>query len=66
MGCTVIGCGKAVPARELTNDDLSQLVDTSDEWIVQRTGIHTRRVYTTETATDLLINGTAVRIEKRR
>lgn len=55
MGCTVIGCGKAVPARELTNDDLSQLVDTSDEWIVQRTGIHTRRVCTTETATDLAV-----------
>lgn len=55
MGCTVIGCGKAVPAREVSNDDLSRLVDTTDEWIVERTGIRTRRVSTTETATDLAV-----------
>lgn len=55
MGCTVIGCGKAVPAREVSNDDLSRLVDTTDEWIVQRTGIRTRRISTTETATDLAV-----------
>ena len=30
-------------ARSITNDDLSKLMDTSDEWIIQRTGIHERR-----------------------
>jgi 3-oxoacyl-[acyl-carrier-protein] synthase-3 len=41
---TVLGSGSAVPSRVLTNDELSQMVDTTDEWIVQRTGIRERRV----------------------
>ena len=53
MGATIIGTGKAVPAFMVTNHRLSQIVDTSDEWIVPRTGIHTRPVSTGETATDL-------------
>ncbi|MHC4851394.1 MAG: 3-oxoacyl-ACP synthase, partial [Planctomycetota bacterium] len=40
----VAGFGKYVPERRLTNADLAELVDTSDEWIVQRTGIRERRV----------------------
>lgn len=40
----IIGLGKAVPEKVLTNDDLTRLVDTSDEWIVERTGISRRRV----------------------
>ena len=43
-GVHVVGWGKAVPARVLTNDDLAALVDTSDEWIRQRTGILERRI----------------------
>lgn len=38
------GTGSAVPAKVVTNDDLSRMVDTSDEWITQRTGIRERRV----------------------
>lgn len=38
------GVGYAVPEQVLSNDDLSQLVDTSDEWIFTRTGIRERRV----------------------
>lgn len=38
------GSGAAVPERRLTNDDLSKMVDTNDEWITQRTGIHERRI----------------------
>ena len=37
------GCGAYLPEQVLTNDDLAKRVDTSDEWIVQRTGIKTRR-----------------------
>lgn len=44
MGATIIGCGKAVPALEVFNDDLKALVDTNDEWIRTRTGIESRRV----------------------
>ena len=40
----VIGCGYYLPSRVVTNAELAQRVDTSDEWIVQRTGIHERRV----------------------
>jgi len=40
----VLGCGSYLPQRVLTNDDLAGMVDTSDEWIVQRTGIHERHV----------------------
>lgn len=53
MGCTIIGCGKALPALEVANDDLTALVDTSDEWITSRTGIKTRRICVDETNVDL-------------
>jgi 3-oxoacyl-[acyl-carrier-protein] synthase-3 len=40
----VLGCGSYLPNHVLTNADLARKVDTSDEWIVQRTGIHERRI----------------------
>ena len=40
----VAGCGSYLPARVLTNDQLAETVGTSDEWIVQRTGIRERRI----------------------
>jgi 3-oxoacyl-[acyl-carrier-protein] synthase III len=40
----VLGCGSYLPGRVLTNGELAQTVDTSDDWIVQRTGIHERRI----------------------
>lgn len=40
----VLGCGSYLPSRLLTNAELSQMVDTSDDWIVQRTGIRERHV----------------------
>jgi 3-oxoacyl-[acyl-carrier-protein] synthase III len=40
----VLGCGSYLPERTLTNAELSRMVDTSDEWIVQRTGIRERHV----------------------
>ncbi len=39
----ITGLGRALPARVVTNNDLAQLVDTSDEWIRSRTGIAERR-----------------------
>ena len=41
---TITGLGGHVPERVITNDELAQLVDTSDEWIVERTGIRERRI----------------------
>ncbi len=43
-GAFILGTGRALPSRVLTNRDLEQMVDTSDEWITQRTGIKERRV----------------------
>jgi 3-oxoacyl-[acyl-carrier-protein] synthase-3 len=53
----VLGCGSYLPARVLTNTELAQTVDTSDEWIVQRTGIHERRIAAAgEKTSDLSLN----------
>src|SRR5580692_9195035 len=38
------GFGSQLPEKRLTNDDLSKMVDTNDEWITQRTGIRERRI----------------------
>jgi 3-oxoacyl-[acyl-carrier-protein] synthase-3 len=40
----IAGTGSALPVRRVTNDELAQTVDTSDEWIVERTGIHARHI----------------------
>jgi 3-oxoacyl-[acyl-carrier-protein] synthase III len=47
---SITGVGAYAPARVLTNDDLSELMDTSDEWIVERTGIRERRIADDEQA----------------
>jgi len=44
VGVRIAGTGIAVPARTMTNTDLEKVMDTSDEWIRQRTGIHTRHI----------------------
>ncbi|WP_019501604.1 beta-ketoacyl-ACP synthase III [Pseudanabaena sp. PCC 6802] len=43
-GVRLIGSGSSVPDKVMTNDDLAELVDTSDEWITTRTGIKQRRI----------------------
>ncbi|HVZ88387.1 MAG TPA: beta-ketoacyl-ACP synthase III [Polyangia bacterium] len=40
----IVGTGRAVPPKVLTNEDLSKMVDTSDAWIVERTGIRQRHI----------------------
>ncbi|MBX3447306.1 MAG: ketoacyl-ACP synthase III [Parvibaculum sp.] len=44
MRTVVAGVGSYLPARVVTNDDMSKIVDTTDEWIVERTGIHQRHI----------------------
>ena len=52
----VLGCGSYLPSRVLTNAELSRMVDTSDEWIAQRTGIRERHIAAEgETTSDLAI-----------
>ncbi|RMG44562.1 MAG: ketoacyl-ACP synthase III [Acidobacteria bacterium] len=55
MGARILGIGSAVPPRRLTNDDLEKIVDTSDEWIVTRTGISERRIAPEGTCTSDLV-----------
>src|SRR3954452_18301291 len=43
-GAIIAGTRSFVPEKRLTNDELAKLVDTNDEWIVQRTGIRERRI----------------------
>ena len=43
-GAVITGWGTALPPKVLTNKDLEQMVETSDEWIVDRTGIRERHV----------------------
>jgi 3-oxoacyl-[acyl-carrier-protein] synthase III len=50
----ILGCGAYLPTQVLTNEDLARKVDTSDEWIVQRTGIHERRIATAGETTAMM------------
>ena len=49
-GVSITGLGTHVPDRVLDNDELSTLVETSDEWIMERTGIRERRIAAPEEA----------------
>ncbi len=44
MGAAITGIGTALPERELPNSELAERLDISEEWIVERTGVRTRRV----------------------
>lgn len=55
MKAVICGTGSAVPTKVLDNDDLSQIVDTSDEWIRERTGIVRRHIAKEETCVSLAV-----------
>ena len=55
MKAVICGTGSAVPTKVLDNDDLSQIVDTSDEWIRERTGIVRRHIVKEETCVSLAV-----------
>ncbi|MDX1934391.1 MAG: beta-ketoacyl-ACP synthase III [Capsulimonadales bacterium] len=50
-GATITGLGMYVPKKILTNHDLAQMVDTNDQWIIDRTGIRERHIAAPEEAT---------------
>ena len=49
----IVGCGAALPEKVVTNSDLEEKLDTTNEWIMQRVGIRERRIVTQETTTSL-------------
>ena len=55
----IAGTGSSVPEKRLTNDDLSKMVETSDEWITQRTGIKERRIAAKDESTATLATAAA-------
>ena len=57
----VVGIGAYLPERLLTNADLAEIVDTSDEWIVQRTGIRQRHIAGEGETTSILATKAAAR-----
>jgi 3-oxoacyl-[acyl-carrier-protein] synthase III len=62
---SITGLGAYAPERVLTNDELSTLVDTSNEWIVERTGIRERRIAAPEQAlTDLAMPAARAALEQ--
>lgn len=55
MRVRIAGTGSALPKLKVTNNDLAEIMDTSDEWISSRTGIRARHLSTGETTTDLCV-----------
>lgn len=55
MGIKIIGTGSCLPQTVVTNDDLSKVMDTSDEWISSRTGIRERHLVKEETTTSMSV-----------
>ncbi|KAA9027628.1 beta-ketoacyl-ACP synthase III [Niallia endozanthoxylica] len=60
MNAGILGIGKALPEKVLTNHDLEKIVDTNDEWIRTRTGIEERRIASDDTDTSDLAYEAAV------
>lgn len=63
----VIGCGAFLPAKVLSNQDIAKIVDTTDEWVVERTGIRHRHVVEKgETTSDLAYAAAQQAMERAR
>jgi len=62
--CSITGVGSYVPARIVTNADLEEIVETTDEWIVSRTGIKARRIASADEYTSDLASNAALRAMK--
>jgi 3-oxoacyl-[acyl-carrier-protein] synthase III len=67
MRSVVLGCGSYLPARILSNDELARSVQTTDEWIVQRTGIRERHIAAPgELTSDLALNAARAALANAR
>ena len=63
-GLKIVSTGRALPAKVVTNDDMSRLVETSDEWIASRTGIRTRHFCEGESQADLAVGAVSAALER--
>lgn len=55
MGVAIVGTGKALPELKVENQKLTELVETDNQWIIERTGIESRHIATKETGVDLAV-----------
>jgi len=63
----IVGTGRYVPARVMTNDDFARIVETSDEWITTRTGIKERRIAAEdETTSDMAVAAARAALQDAR
>ena len=60
----ILSTGRCLPARVVTNEDLSRRVDTNDEWVYTRTGIHARHFCEEETGLDLALGAARQAMER--
>ena len=63
MKTRIIGTGSYLPEQIVTNDDLAQIMDTSDEWISSRTGIRERHLVKEETTADMSVEAAKKALE---
>lgn len=66
MSLKIIGMGKGIPKRRVTNSDIAEFLDTDDEWIQTRTGIKSRYICTDETLSDLAATASLEALEKAK
>jgi len=64
MSFRIVSIGGYVPPKVVTNDDMESLVDTTDAWIVERTGIRERHVCEMETTSDLAYEAAKICLER--
>lgn len=62
----ILGTGSALPKKVVSNDDLAQVMDTSDEWIRTRTGICKRHIAVEETTTQLAVEAAKKALEESK
>ncbi|PHV70420.1 3-oxoacyl-ACP synthase [Sporanaerobium hydrogeniformans] len=65
-GVKIIGVGKAVPKKTLTNEEIATFVETSNQWIKERTGIEERRIAIEETTTSLAVSAAKEAIDEAK
>ncbi len=63
MSFYIAGTGSALPEKVVSNDDLAQFLDTSDEWIYTRTGIKRRHILTDERLDDLAVRSAEIALQ---
>lgn len=64
MAMTILGTGSSFPENTVTNDDLSKMMDTSDEWIRERTGIVKRHISSGETHSQMICEAAERAVEQ--